>query len=432
MGRLLKLARAAPEGPRPPRSRAGRPGRAALLAGAIVAAGCAGPPSTAIGGDRAEPRLLRGDFRRELVLTGELRAVRSIEVKAPQTSLFQMRIQFMAEEGAAVRRGDRLLDFDNSGLAEQVDELESNILDAETQIVTKDSELESKLKDLEIELAEKEFAHERARLLAAVDPEVLSRKEHGERLLARETAERELQQVHDEVALTRQRGEAELDVLRISRDKLRKDLLVARSGLELLSIRAPAAGLVIYGQRPDTTLRYQEGDSCWPGQVVLSLPDLSEMETVFAVSEVDAPLLAPGLEVAIRLDSFPGRELAGEIVQVPSMAVKLGEASKVSVFKVVARLAETWQGEMKPGMSVQGRVVVDERSNVPLAARGMVRFDGARYLLRRPAADGSEQWDPIDPVARNERFYVLSEEDFIRLGGEPAPTAAVAGGGDAS
>ena len=50
----------------------------------------------------ALPRLLRG----------ELRAVRSIAVKAPETNIFQMRIQFMAEEGSQVEPGDPLLDFD--------------------------------------------------------------------------------------------------------------------------------------------------------------------------------------------------------------------------------------------------------------------------------------------------------------------------------
>lgn len=362
----------------------------------------------------------RGDFERVLLLTGELEAVRSIAIKSPQTNLFQLRIQFMAEEGSIVRKGDPLLDFDNISLAEQVRELESRILDAETQIVSKRNELASALKDLEIELAQREYDHGWAKLEASVDPEVLSRKEYGERQLALTKATEELEETRRRIELTRERGGSELDVLTINRDKLERDMLSAQEGVERLSIKAPADGLVVYERRQGTTLRYQEGDSCWPGQGIVRLPDLSEMRVAFSVNEVDAPLLRVGEPVRITLDSFPGRELQGEIVQVPSMAVKRDEGSKVAVFKVLASLNETWVGEMKPGMSALGRVTIERRNDVPLVARDAVRFDGESYWLQERASDGTlEDVMRIDPVSRNPRFYMLSEEEYARLTSEP-------------
>jgi multidrug efflux pump subunit AcrA (membrane-fusion protein) len=408
------------------------------LVGSAQLLGCAAPaPSPAATGAQGDATVHRGDFERELLLTGELRAVRSVEIKAPQTNQFQMRIQFMAEEGTFVEQGDALLDFDNSALAEQERDLESQILDAEIQIGTKRAELASSIKDLEIELAEAEYEFGRSRLEASVDAEVLSRKEYGERQLAHTKATQELEEVHERVALTRERGTAELEVLEISRDKLKKDLLVARQGVELLSIKAPAAGLVVYESRRGTTLRYQEGDSCWPGQGVMRLPDLSEMQVEFAVNEVDSPLLRVGMSVQISLDAFPDRELDGEIVQIPSMAVKRSENSRIAIFKVLADLSETWVGEMKPGMSALGRVVVERRTGVPLIAREKVRFDGERYELIADGADGADGAQgsarPIEPVARNESFYLLSEDDYARLTGATPQTAAVdEGAGGAS
>jgi multidrug efflux pump subunit AcrA (membrane-fusion protein) len=403
----------------------GLPLLASLIAtfGLLSVAACS-PASTS---DRvpASPErggaVLRGDFKSELLITGELRAVRSIAIKAPQTQLFQIRIQFMADEGSVVRAGDPLLDFDNSGLAEQVQELESNILDAETQIVSKRNQLASALKDLEIELAVRQYEHDLARLEASIDPDVLSRKEHGERQLASEAATQELEQTREQVGLTGLRGEAELDVLSINRDKLRKDLFVAQQGVELLSIRAPADGLVVYEQRQGTTLRYQEGDSCWPGQGVMRLPDLSEMQVEFSVNEVDAPQLRVNMPVEISLDSFPGRTLQGRVTHVPSMAVKRNADSKVAIFKVLASLAETWEGEMKPGMSALGRIVVAEQQAVPLAPREVVHFDGESYWIRPSGSDlESAVSMRIEPVARNELYYLLSEDDYARLG-EPPP-----------
>ena len=391
----------------------------ALVAlGSLALAGCSSTGSvdsvSAATGDDGWIR--RGEFVHELLLTGELQAVRSVAIKSPQTRIFQMRLQFMAKEGSFVKAGDDLLDFDNSALAEQVRDLETRILDAKMQIVARKAELASALKDLEIEIAEKEYELGRARLDAGVDPEVLSDEEHSERQLTYTKAQREMQETLTRIELTRERGQAEVDVLMIDRDKLEADLYGAQDGLQLLSIKAPSDGLVIYEKRQGTTLRYQEGDSCWPGQGIIRLPDLSDMEAVMLVNEVDAPQLEVGMSVAISLDAFPGRELTGVVRHIPSMAVKRDEDSKVAIFRVITTLSETWVGEMKPGMSARGLVVLERREDAPLILRALVQTDGSSYWVRRgDQADGDREL--ITPLARNATHYMLSEEDYARLAG---------------
>jgi multidrug efflux pump subunit AcrA (membrane-fusion protein) len=354
----------------------------------------------------------RGDFERELLLSGELESTSSLSIKAPQTAIFQMRIQFMAPEGSIVKPGDPLLDFDNSALAYEVKELETRILDAETQVVGKRAELATALKDLEIELAEKEHAFRSAKLDAGVDADVLAKKEWADRQLAMEKADRGLRETRERVALTKARGTADVDVLVINRDKLVKDLEVAQEGLSLLSIKSPAEGLVVYERKMENNMRYQEGDSCWPGQGILRLPDLSQMQALLIVNEVDAPLLREGMPVTVTLDAFPGREVAGTISRIPSMAGKRSEESKVSVFKVTTALSETWVGEMKPGMSVLGRLVVERREDVPLLPRRAVRVVDGRLLHGNGGKGDAVE---ITPLARNATHYVLSEEDAARL-----------------
>jgi multidrug efflux pump subunit AcrA (membrane-fusion protein) len=375
--------------------------------------GCGGESATVAASKESVSPLERGTFTRDLLLTGELEAVNSIEIKAPQTSIFQMRIQFMAEEGTRVEVGDPLLDFDNSALATQALELETQILDAETQIIARESQLASSLKDLEIELEEKRFNYERTRLDAGIDPEIVSQKEFAERTLAFTQADRELRETVARVDLTRDRGVADLDVLRINRDKLRKDLLQAKGELGLLSIQAPAAGLVVYSKRDRSTLKYQEGDSCWPGQGVLSLPDLVQMRAVFDVNEVDAPSLRVDDELEIRLDAFPERPLLGKIELIPSMAVKRDEASRIAVFKVRANLSQTWIGEMKPGMSILGRLQLEGVEDTPLVRRDAVRIEDGRFWLE---AEGRRQ--EIHPLARNATHYRIEEDAWAALGGE--------------
>jgi multidrug resistance efflux pump len=304
------------------------------------------------------------------------------------------------------------------------------------QVMSKRSEIESALRDLDIELAEKDYAYEVARIEAAVDAGILSRREHGERQLAFQRATRELSDTRARVASTREKGDADLDVLIIARDKLQQDLTSAQQDLALLSIKAPSAGLVIYEERTRSTARYQPGDSCWPGQTIIRIPDLSVMQVSFLVNEVDARHLEVGMPVAITMDSFPDRPLRGVITQIPSMAVIRGENSQVKVFKVVSSLSETWSGDMKPGMSVLGRVVVDRRDDVPMLARRVVRFDGRDYWLAAGAAGGDPDSAPrkVHPVARNATYYVLDTEadaaivEALGLAPGAQPAVAAAGG----
>ncbi len=217
-------------------------------------------------------------------------------------------------------------------------------------------------------------------------------------------------------------------MLVINRDKLKKDMLKAEQDRDRMTVLAPADGLVVYERRRGTTLRYQEGDSCWPSQGIMRLPDMSEMQVEFSVNEVDAPLLELGAPVHITIDAFPGRSLAGEITHIPSMAVKRDEQSKVAVFKVRASLSETWTGEMKPGMSALGRLVIERRENAPLVARHAVDYDGASYRVR--GADGDDDKPvTIEPIDRNERFYVVSEETYARLSELPTEFLTAGFGG---
>jgi multidrug efflux pump subunit AcrA (membrane-fusion protein) len=390
--------------------------RLRLLAGLALAAmlaGCDAEHSGRPTEDRPllEDSLEKGRFERELILTGELRAVRSVVLSAPQTSVMQMRIQFMAEEGQEVTAGTPLLQFDDSGLASRVVDLEASILDAQTRLIAAEASLASSLSDLAIEIAEKEYAVARAELDAAVDEGILSRKEYGERKLTLSKAREQLEETLQRRESTKARAQADIDVLIIEKGKLEKDRTSAIRDVDLLTIEAPSEGLVVYAGRDRSTAKWQEGDSCWPGQTLMRLPDLSAMQVVLRVSEVDAPLLEEGMPVTLQLDSFPGRPLSGQVALVPSMAVKRRDESRLSVFEVTCALSETWVGEMKPGMSVQGRIVVESDANASLLARSAVRHDGERYwaLTRR---GGSLQEVEIEPTGRNATHYRIAEDSI--------------------
>src|SRR5262249_42829070 len=123
--------------------------------------------------------------------------------------------------------------------------------------------------------------------------------------------------------------------------------------------------------------------------------------------------LKEGMPATVVLDAFPGRELEATIVQVPSMAIKRTDESKIAVFKMVASLAQTWVGEMKPGMSVRGTVVIDRLTDVPMVAREAVRTEGTSYWLR-PSRPGEPE-RRFEPLSRNASHYLISREQLAAL-----------------
>lgn len=411
-----------------------------LIVALLAAAGCAadarspaaikagasplppGPPASPSGEAVAASAsgAVRGDFEEEILLTGELKAVRARTVVAPETSIFQMRIQYLPDEGTEVKQGQPLVDFDNSALADRVQDLETRILDAETQIAAKQSELAGALMDLEIERTQKKYDSDKATVRAAVEPEVLSRKEYAERQFDKRKAGTELAEVEERIERTKGRGQAELDVLIIDKEKLERDLVSTRKDLEVLSVKAPQDGLVVYEYREGSQLKWKEGDNVWPGQTVVTLPDLSEMEVQFAVNEVDAPRLRVGMPVTITIDSLPDRPLTGRIVEIPSMAVTRDPESTVRIFRVRSTLSETVRGLMKPGMSVLGRVTVDRRSGALLVSRHDVLVEETGYRMVS-GKDGDGASREIHPTGRNARYYLLEPEGKKDAKGESKP-----------
>src|SRR2546430_15656472 len=84
-----------------------------LTAIALIAAGCFSgyssdaPPS----GDN---HVRRGNFVSEITLTGEIEAARGEAIVVPNLPSWQTSIKWIADDGAAVKKGDRVVELDNS------------------------------------------------------------------------------------------------------------------------------------------------------------------------------------------------------------------------------------------------------------------------------------------------------------------------------
>src|SRR4051812_1665543 len=193
---------------------------ASLLAAITALTGCSGegahaaaPGDTGNAGGTGEGLVAhRGTFRQRLLLSGELEAERGEPLAVPRTNQFQLQIRWLAEDGTAVRAGDRVVEFDNSQFASDLEEKRLSASDAgsELQRTAAESRTGSADKKFAVEKARSE--EEKAKIAAAVPKDLLALREYQDRQLALKRAETELAKAREDLDATTRGSARDVDV----------------------------------------------------------------------------------------------------------------------------------------------------------------------------------------------------------------------------
>ncbi len=132
--------------------------------------------------------------------------------------------------------------------------------------------------------------------------------------------------------------------------------------LENCVIRAEAAGMAIYGgsekweDRPDI----RAGATVREDQVLLLIPDLSQMQVKVRIHEAKIDRIKPGLKATVQMQD---KTLGGEVLSVASMAAPAGWWNGNMVkYETIIR-AET-PTALKPGMSATVKIILAQHRDV--------------------------------------------------------------------
>jgi HlyD family secretion protein len=333
-------------------------------------------------------RVRKEKLVRSLFVAGELAPVRAVRISVPRfRERVQVPIQAMAPEGSVVKAGDALLQIDNAQLIASLNGEEINLDKAENDLAKKQSELDIQLKDLEMELSTRRLDLEKARLKEEIEKDLISLRDWQDNQFNFQRARRELDRVTQKMELIRKAAAEELALFRIKRDQSRSRIKAIQNDLDALQIRAPVAGTVVYENAPatwnrnenDPPRKFQVGDQVSPGQIVMSVVDLGEMEVRAFVSEVDGGLLRTGQLARVVVDSHAGAEFSGVVDYAPEVAERLRRLSNVRVFIVRLKLDSADPQLMKPGMSVRVEIILDEREDLALPRKAVFEEGGKFY-----------------------------------------------------
>jgi hypothetical protein len=327
----------------------------ALCALACAAWACGGERSRPVAGDAVRTaKLARGDIVDRQVLSGELRAASSVGLTVPRTNTWQMTVRWLAEDGAIVKPGDKVVEFDNSEFTAQLEEKRLGLLEAEMTLRGAQAlgAIESAAK--QTELRQHRIALEKATVRAGVPADLLAGRDAQERQLEKKRAEVAVEKA--EHALAAQRDELALDlrVKQIELDKVRRAIEAAEKTIADLVLAAPRGGMIVVEEHPWRGRKIQVGDTVPPGVTVVSLPDMTEALRVRAeLSDVDDGRVSVGMTATCVLDAYPGDPVACKVKELTPVARSKGESSLRRAFTVELDLDRTDAARMRPGMSVK-------------------------------------------------------------------------------
>jgi HlyD family secretion protein len=171
-------------------------------------------------------------------------------------------------------------------------------------------------------------------------------------------------------------------------DQARATFEGARDLLSKTTIRAPMDGII-------TAKRVEEGEVAVigvqnsPGTVLLTISDMSVVETEMEVDETSIPAVKVGQEARVHIDAYPNRTFTGVVTEVGSspMAATAGATGTEAIkFMVKVQLAAPPAG-IKPGLSVQADILTGFRGRalvIPIQA--LVLRDSERERERKAGA----------------------------------------------
>lgn len=338
--------------------------------------------------------VVKGQIQKDLVLTGELKAAKSIVISGPDIrSSFSTMVTYMAPEGAQIKKGELIVEFDNSSLLSQQSEAERTLDETKLNIEKKKMDLEAERCDLlnSIEKAESQLKQDE--LYGRIGKELLPANNYQKYQLDMEKSKLSLEQAMEQYENFKQSYESEMELIEISRSQAEINLKQILSDMALLNVYAPQDGILIYGDNWSSNRKIQVGDTLFHGMEVASLPDLSSMQVIGYVYDTEYGAIESGTFCAVRFDALPDFQTGGKIVSLTNVASRKGFASEKKVFQATVKLDKVDSGIMKPGMTARidiPVVIARDAVSVPREYIG-VNSKGGNYVIAGTDAKKAEE-----------------------------------------
>jgi HlyD family secretion protein len=356
-------------------------------------------------GDLETAVAVRQDMEVLLQFKGELEAKVSTDLLMP---LIEGRpdIAWIIDDGTHVEAGDLLVRFDTEELEKSLEEAKADLDVALAQISRHSARLALSagnarqavvVAELDQELAEmRQTESETVPFVERVEGNTDATKAK----MATDAARTGLTRVELD-------AQTDLQLLELTAAKRRRQVAYAEKQIALASMTAPAPGLVVVGTTWQEE-KFEVGNTVWPGQIVMSLPDLKEMQVVAWVHEVDSPNLRLEQAGQVTLDAHPQAPSTGKLAEIGALALEHGE-HRIKHVAVTLSIDHT-TSDMKPGMTVEVDLLVQDLKEVVQVPSVAVRYQDGQPTVWVKAWSGWQP-TPVDVLGKHGPLVAIEGVD---------------------
>jgi multidrug efflux pump subunit AcrA (membrane-fusion protein) len=396
-------------------------------------------------------------FIHEILERGSVDSASNVEIRCEVESAGGLTIISVVPEGTVVKKGDLLVELDSSTLRENVTKQRIAVLASKSKLAQSEADLKTAELTLQ-EYLKGKFEEDKKTIeneIFAAEESVRTQEDNlafYKRLLERgyvtdskvaadiieldkainakdiaklklevlNTYTKEKNVVQYKAAIASNQAKVESDKQSLQLDEERLEHL--ENQLKLCRIVAPQDGQVVYymprwGGDEDLI---KEGKKVFERQILLRLPDPTQMQVKGLVNEANIRLVKVGQTATIRLEAFPNQVFGG-IVRVVNDYPEPGNwmgGSMSKEYMTTISILDSPDG-IKPGLTAEARITVNEiHDALVLPVQAVFEYGSKTYAITYE--DGKWEKIEIKTGASNDKEVVIlegfKEGDSVVLG----------------
>ena len=402
----------------------------------------------------------RGHFLHEITESGEIESASNVDVRCEVKSrgMGGTTILSIIPEGTYVQAGDELARLDSSGLENELNQQRITCSNSYAAVITAQNDLDAaqiarkeylegafvldrnliEIKKFMAREAQRQAEQTLAYSLGlakkgyvtdlrvetdkiAVEKAKLDYQsaELEMKVLEEFTKERQLKQLDSNIKI----AEARLRSAQASNQLDEEQRELIETQIAKCTLVAPQQGQVVYAnvtnRHGGQEIVIEEGVVVREHQVIIRLPDPTQMQAVAKINESRISLIGEGMPATVRLDALPEQEMEGVVERVNEYPEPTSFWSgNVKQYRTVIRILGTPEN-LKPGLTAKVSIQVESLNDalqVPVLA---VFEHGGKHYCVLPDGDGYRAQE-VKLGSTNDKFILihdgLKEGDKLVLG----------------
>ncbi len=303
-----------------------------------------------------------GKFVISVTTTGELEARSNEKIHGPNPSMlrdariWQYRIEKIVPDGTVVDSGQWVANLDRSDLENKMKDQQLEVEKLKTQYIKTQLDTAMTLRDARDALINMKYSLEEKKIIVSqsvYEPPATQRQVK----LDLQKALRTYRQTKENYILKKDKAKADMKEVEASLGKAVRKMNELKKLSSQFVVYAPKAGMVIYKRSWDGKKQGVGAQISTWDNVVAILPDLSAMNSLTYVNEIDISKVKKGQKAIVSTDAFPNKKFNGVVTEVANMGQQMRN-SNAKVFEVTIQL-EGHDSVLRPAMTTKNQIITD-------------------------------------------------------------------------